>query len=457
MKQLRIGISTQTPLVRIDRANGPPSPGSGNGTGEAVVNLEEGNFQVSAGGVSRMMLQTVRQWHAMGWMQEGHWFCLQPEGPERFRLPSFHLEIYHLRLANGEMEAYGRTKEKLWADLHGLPSEGFSLEDFRFYARYNWYTGDAMMARARELDAVFVHDFQLLQVGAIVGLTAPSILRWHVPFDPQRIPRYTRNFVLRLMEDFDGVVVSTRRDLQGLLNAGFRGKVLQDYPHTDLKDWPTPTSERREEFERRAGLTAENPVVLCVARMDPIKRQDVLVRAMATLRTRHPKARAVLVGNGSFSSMRGSGLGLGKAAQWRAQLEELVRNLHLEEHVTFTGWLPDPLVFAAYDRASVLVLPSEIEGFGLTAFEAWAYRKPCVLSSGCGSAEVIQEGLNGATFPSGDHEALAARLDELLSNPTTAEKMGEAGNISLASYTVQQSAPRQAAFIEEAILRSQRT
>ncbi len=117
------------------------------------------------------------------------------------------------------------------------------------------------MAQAPDLDAIYVHDFRLLQVGAIVGLTAPSVLRWHVPFDRQRIPRYTRHFVVRLMEDFDGVVVSTRRDLQGLTNSGYRGKVLQEYPHTDIQDWPTPSGDDMHEFERQARTPDDAPVI----------------------------------------------------------------------------------------------------------------------------------------------------------------------------------------------------
>ncbi|HLF16726.1 MAG TPA: glycosyltransferase [Candidatus Thermoplasmatota archaeon] len=454
MKQLRIGISTQTPLIRVGNEPYTLTPSA------AVlgkrIHIKEGGFHVSAGGVSRLVLQTVRHWHATGWMREAHWFSLQPQGPERVRMDEYNLDIHHLRLGEEEMRAYARTKEKLWADLHGLEAERFDIEDFRFYARYNWSTGDAMMAQAPDLDALYVHDFQLLQVGAIIGLTAPAVLRWHVPFDPQRIPRYTRHFVLRLMEDFDGVVVSTRRDLQGLTNAGFRGKVLQEYPHTDLKDWPTPTPAGVQAFEELARLEPDTPVILCVGRMDPIKRQDVLVRAMASLRHQYPKARAVFIGNGAFSSLSGSGLGLGKADQWRAKLEALARELGVEANVTFTGWLSDTLVTAAYQRAAVLVLPSDIEGFGLTTFEAWAYRKPCVISSGCGSAEVVQDGVNGYTFPPQDHEALAARLEALLGNREMAERMGEAGNVALAAYTVQQSAPRVATFIEEAIERSRR-
>ncbi|HET6398383.1 MAG TPA: glycosyltransferase [Candidatus Thermoplasmatota archaeon] len=454
MKALRLGVTTQTPLIRF--GNEPYALVPNIGVHGRAIQIQQGQFDLSPGGVSRMVLQSLREWHRRGFLREAHWFSLQPSGPENVSLPEYGIDVHHLRLPDADMKRYARVKEKLWADIHGLESPPFDTEDFRFYARYNWTTGDAVMARAPDLDAVYVHDFQLLQVGAMVGLTAPSVLRWHVPFHREKIPAYTRNFIVRLMEDFDGVIVSTRRDLQNLTNSGFRGTVLQQYPHTDLQDWPTPSKEDVAAFEAKAGLDPDTPVVLCVARMDPIKRHDVLLRAMARIRHKHPEAVAVFVGNGSFSANPKAGLGLGKATLWREKLEEQTRELGLQGNVVFTGWVPDRIVTAAYQRASVLVLPSDIEGFGLTTYEAWAYRKPAVISSGCGSAEIVQDGLSGYTFEPEDDQQLANHLDHLLSKREFAERMGEAGNMALQNYTVKTAAPRIFDFIQDAIARSRR-
>jgi len=42
------------------------------------------------------------------------------------------------------------------------------------------------------------------------------------------------------MESFDAVVVSTRRDLEGLVNSDFRGKAFQLYPYVDPDEWNPP-------------------------------------------------------------------------------------------------------------------------------------------------------------------------------------------------------------------------
>lgn len=451
MEPWRIGISTQTPLVRWGRHAQEPEVEVGAGL---VGRLR--TYHVSPGGVSRMVLQSLRTWQARARLREAHWFSLQPQGPERLLLPDLPVELHHLRLPPEGLASYARTKEKLWADIHGMETPRFDLQDFRAFMAYNAATSDAIMAQAPDLDAVYVHDFQLLQVGAMVGLAAPCVLRWHVPFDPRRIPRYTRNFVLRSMESYDAVIVSTRRDLEGLTNAGFRGTVRQVYPHTEPADWQPPTAAAAQAFEDGTGLRVNEPVVLCVARMDPMKRQDVLLQAMALLRQKHPLARTVLVGNGSFSGSKANGLGLGKAGRWRAHLEEQARELGIADRVVFTGWMPDDLVAAAYARADVLVLPSDIEGFGLTPFEAWGYRKPCVVTTGCGASEVVQDGLTGYTVPPDDPAALADALDRVLSSPEQALRMGEAGRIALRGFTAASAAESEWEVLEEAARRFRR-
>ena len=452
----RIGISTQTPLVRWGGGHAKVPEVEEVEVAPGLVAPRLRQFHVSPGGVARMVLQSIRAWHGAGRLARASWFSLQPLGPARVDLEGLPVELHHLRLPPDVLAGYARTKEKMWADLHGLAATPFGAEDFRAFMAYNAATSDAILATAPDLDAVYIHDFQLLQVGAMVGLAAPCVLRWHVPFDARRIPPYTRNFVLRMMESFDAVIVSTRRDLEGLSNAGFRGNVRQVYPHTEPADWAPPTAQAAQEFEALTGLTPDQKVVLCVARMDPMKRQDVLLQTMALLRRRHPDARLVLVGNGSFSGSHGAGLGLTKSGRWRARLEEMARELDVADRTLFTGWMPDELVAAAYARADLLVLPSDVEGFGLTPFEAWGYRKPCVLTTGCGASEVVQDGVTGRTVPPNDPGAMAGALDDLLSHPEAGARMGEAGRIALQSFTASAAAGAEWGVIEEARRRFRR-
>lgn len=451
MNPLRVGLSTQTPLLRFVGEPATVSVSTAGQTLRSAQLVENQDYEITPGGVCRMVLPSLEQWNRTGLLAEAHWFSLQPQGPRRLEWTGMPLTLHHLSLPKEELAAYARTKEKLWADIHGIATPRFGLDDFRFYTRYNWFTADALLGAADELDVVYVHDFQLMQVGAMVGLAAPSVLRWHVPFDPHRIPGYTRNFLVRAMEDFDAIVVSTRRDLEGLMRAGYRGIARQIFPHVNSHEWPKVSPGALADAEKRWGLKPDDRVILCVARMDPMKRQDLAIRALARLRPRHPNVKLVLVGNGSFSGSSSGGLALSKASAWMNELEAQAKQLGVLDAVVFTHYVTNPELAALYSRCDVAVLPSDIEGFGLTILESWLYGKPGVVSLGSGVAELVHDGVNGYRFPSGSDEAMAEHLERLLSHDEMREALGATGRLMARAHDVKDAAAREAEVLQDAI------
>ena len=434
-------VATQTPLLRFDDKGTTPGP-AGDGYPP---------HRMSPGGVCRMVLPTIQQLRGAGFAGKVDWYSLNPGAPVKVSLDDGQTNLHHLQMKPDDLESYGRSKEKLWADIHGLPHPPLQAEDFRQYARYNARTADAMLEHAGDLELAYIHDFQLMQVGSLVGLAAPCVLRWHVPFDPHRMPAYTRQFLLRVMEDFDSVIVSTRRDLQGLVDAGFHGKVRQLYPHIEPNDWPTPQAGEVARLEEMWDLRPDDPLLLMVARMDPMKRHDLAVRAFARIVRKHPRARLALVGNGSFSGRLGSSVGPGKADLWRAEVQAIAAELGVSDAIRFAHWVPDGLLGAAYSRAAAVLLPSDIEGFGLTPLEGWTYGRPCIVSDGIGAAEIVTNAVSGLVFPAGDASALADCMDRILSDPEGADRMGEVGKATLPNYTAETSVPRVQPVLEEAL------
>lgn len=432
-------VSTQTPLLRFE--------GEGTG-GPAGADLPA--HRMSPGGVCRMVLPTLSHLRKQGWMERAYWYSLQPGAPAQVDLDA-EIQLRHIDMPAEELKAYGRSKEKLWNDLHGLPSQPFHGEDFRHYARYNHRTADALLEHAEELDVAYIHDFQLLQVGAMLGLAAPCVLRWHVPFDPKLIPAYTRNWMLRVMEDFDAVIVSTRRDLQGLMDAGFNGKVRQIYPHIDPNDWPDTTRAGIQELEAQWNLQPDTKLFLLVARMDPMKRQDLALRAFARVHKESPNSRLVLVGNGSFSGPMGGVTGKGKSAEWREKLKWVAAELGITSAVTFAHWIPDGLLAAAYQRADAVLLTSDIEGFGLTPLEAWRYGRVPIISSGCGAAEIVTDAINGLTFEAGKEDALAEAMRKVVADPEMVDRIGAAGRLTLPKFTASHVNPAIRQLLDEAV------
>ena len=441
MAPLDMVVATQTPLLRFDDKGTVPGPA---GAGWPPNRM-------SPGGVCRMVLPTIQQLRGAGFVGKVDWYSLNPGAPPLVPFDDGETILHHLQMKPADLEAYGRSKEKLWADIHGLPHPPLQAEDFRQYARYNARTADAMLEHAGDLELAYIHDFQLMQVGSLIGLAAPCVLRWHVPFDPRRMPAYTRQFLVRVMEDFDSVIVSTRRDLQGLVDAGFHGKVRQIYPHIEPKDWPAAKPDEVARLEEVWDLRPDDPLLLMVARMDPMKRHDLAVRAFARVRRKHPRARLALVGNGSFSGRLGSSVGPGKADLWRAEVQGVAAELGVADAIRFAHWVPDGLLAAAYTRAAAVLLPSDIEGFGLTPLEGWMHARPCIVSSGIGAAEIVTKDVNGLVFPAGDEEALASCMDRILSDPAAADRMGEVGKATLPNHTAEAALPPVRAVLDEAL------
>jgi glycosyltransferase involved in cell wall biosynthesis len=145
------------------------------------------------------------------------------------------------------------------------------------------------------------------------------------------------------------------------------------------------------------------------------KGQEVLVRAAALIRHRHPEAHYVLVGSaapGNEDHVR--------------RLRELISASDLDDAVTLTGDCHDPAsVFAALDIA---VVPSvQPEPFGRVVIEAMA-AGTAVVGSHCGGiAEQIVDGVSGILFAPGSHTALAGALDLLLNDPEFRARLAGAG------------------------------
>lgn len=138
------------------------------------------------------------------------------------------------------------------------------------------------------------------------------------------------------------------------------------------------------------------PVILGIGRMDPPKNFELLLRAVARVaKTR--EVRLCLIGDGID----------------RKRLESITRDLEIEDRVLFAGFERNPYKYMA--NASLLVMPSRFEGFGLVLVEAMACGCP-VVSTDCpsGPREILEDGRWGRLVPLDDVDALAQAIEESL-------------------------------------------
>jgi glycosyltransferase involved in cell wall biosynthesis len=129
---------------------------------------------------------------------------------------------------------------------------------------------------------------------------------------------------------------------------------------------------------------------------------------MRHLVAKHPHAHLEILGDGPM----------------RQGVEDLIACLGLRNNVTLLGWRSD--VPARLARAMCFLLTSAYEGCPLSVLEAMAAGLPVVSTRVGGIDEVIDEGVTGRIVDP-DPRAVSDALEELISNPVVASRMGAAG------------------------------
>ena len=99
-----------------------------------------------------------------------------------------------------------------------------------------------------------------------------------------------------------------------------------------------------------------------------------------------------------------------------SRMKKLADKLGVMEYVEFMGWVPPPKIITFYRKASIFVMPSLMEGFGLVFLEAMAQGLPVIGGNVGGTAELIKDGENGFLVNPGDIETLGEKIRLLLVN-----------------------------------------
>ncbi|MFN3236175.1 MAG: glycosyltransferase family 4 protein [Pseudomonadales bacterium] len=103
----------------------------------------------------------------------------------------------------------------------------------------------------------------------------------------------------------------------------------------------------------------------------------------------------------------------------------LLKNLKIDQHLTFVSGIETEELVRLYAEASVVVVPSIYEGFGLPAGEAMACGVPVISTTGGALPEVVGDA--GVLVPVRDADAIATAVTELLKDDQKRESLGQAG------------------------------
>ena len=140
------------------------------------------------------------------------------------------------------------------------------------------------------------------------------------------------------------------------------------------------------------------PIVLTVARVEPVKGIHDLITAFAKVASKYPEWRLRIVGPVTDR-------------EYFSKLVNLVNELRLSGRVEFIGPISDSYLVEEYSRASIFVLPSYMEGSSIARVEAMAFGLP-VITTETGGSEVVK-GV-GIIIKPGDVDGLAHALDKLI-------------------------------------------
>ncbi len=186
----------------------------------------------------------------------------------------------------------------------------------------------------------------------------------------------------------------------------------------------------------RYALPAEPPLVLYVGGISPHKNLDGLLRAMAQV---EGPWHLVLAGEYKKDSF----------FNCHQELMELAGELCLTRRVTFAGFVPDEDLVALYNGATLLVLPSMSEGFGLPVVEAMACGLPVAASNRNSIPEVL--GSAGLLFDPLSPEQIAEAIGRLLTDGALRAQLRQKGLERAKRFSWKAAAHKMMAILTEVV------
>ena len=274
------------------------------------------------------------------------------------------------------------------------------VENFRLYAKTARHGLGVIHVHAPFVYAAAQSFFSVCRLKTVLHIHldfSVEQLRWALRTPPDLVV-ICANFMRTAVEQAIGEKGSARTNIKVMRNA------------VDLRRF---RSTDRRAAKVSLGVRDDIPLLMMVANLAPHKGQETAMRAVAALKGRGHKVRLWLVG-----SERSEGQG------HLRYLQELCKRLGIGDQVDFIGFRNDiPELLGAAD---FVLLPSTSEGLPLVILEAQASKAVVLAAPTAGVPEVIENGRTGFLIDAKDHDAYAARIACLLTNPDEVQAVKDA-------------------------------
>lgn len=270
----------------------------------------------------------------------------------------------------------------------------------------------AHFLKEQEIQIVQTHDFYTNIFGMLGSRIAGTPVRLGFRGETTGIRTGMQKRIERLSYRLAHAVVANSGAVKDqLIREGVPGQKIEIiYNGVTVDTMRELSTIERNCILSRLGLPVDRPLVTLVANMRlPVKDHPTFLRAARRIKTRFPSAAFVLAGDGPLTG----------------EIKALTEELGLAADVFFTGTCTDVARLLAVSKIGVL--SSRAEGFSNAMLEYMAASLPAVVTDVGGAREAITEGQSGYIVAPGDDAAMADRIVELLRDPESARRIGEAG------------------------------
>jgi glycosyltransferase involved in cell wall biosynthesis len=149
--------------------------------------------------------------------------------------------------------------------------------------------------------------------------------------------------------------------------------------------------------------------LLFVGRLEKVKGAQFLIEALPLIIKAFPQATVTIIGDGTD----------------KADLLNLTRNLQLEKHIQFIGWVENKDLDAYYEKSSIVVIPSVWpENFPTVCNEAMSVGRPVIGTKVGGIPEIIDDGVNGYLVEPQNSEQIAERVIQMFATGDLLKEFG---------------------------------
>lgn len=280
-------------------------------------------------------------------------------------------------------------------DIVRMPSVPFiSFTDRRIVVRGLWFA--YQIAKELELEIIHTHtEFGTGFLGKMVAnrLRIPVIHTYHTMYEDYLHyiangkvvrPSHVKHFIKMFVNHSTGVVCPSKRVVDTLkrYEVDVPMRIIPTGIDVSRFSRPDITKKDTDQLRDKLGLHTDDLMILSLSRISYEKNIHVIVQQFPEVLMSYPNARLVIVGKGPY----------------REDLEELSRQLGVEDYTQFTGEVPHEDVAYYYHAADYFVSASTSETQGLTYAEAIASGTQCIVEGNDYLNQLLNDESLGITF-----------------------------------------------------------